>query len=155
MSSLSPGELEARLLRLERHNAILRRVLALALLVAAVPLLAAYVPANDKIEASEFIVRDKSGAARARIYIDEQGKTRLMLKDRDGKSTVMLSSGDGAAMSLGDKEGKSNVVLSSGSAAKGILVLESDGKPKAVLSKPKGFDAMDPLDIQDPWASPD
>ncbi len=152
---MSPAELEARLLRLERDNSLLRRVLATLVVVAAVPLLAAYVPANDKIEASEFVVRDKGGAVRARIYLDELGKTRLMLKDKDGKSTVMLSSGEGAAMSLGDKEGKSNVVLSSDSAAKGILVLESDGKPKAVLSKPKGFDAMDPLDVQDPWASPE
>lgn len=150
-----PADLEARLLRLERDNSLLRRVLATLVVVAAVPLLTAYVPANDKIEASEFVVRDKGGAVRARLYLDEQGKTRLVLKDKDGKSTVTLSSGDGAAMSLGDKEGKSNVVLSSGSAAKGILVLESDGKPKAVLSKPKGFEAMDPIDVQDPWASPE
>lgn len=152
---MPPAELEARLLRLERDNSLLRRVLATLVVVAAVPLLAAYVPANDKIEASEFVVRDKGGAVRARLYLDELGKTRLVLKDKDGKSTVALSSGDGAAMSLGDKEGKSNVVLSSGSAAKGILVLESDGKPKAVLSKPKGFEAMDPIDVQDPWASPE
>lgn len=145
-------DLEARLKRLEHENRRLRRGMAGLCVLAIAPLLAAYVPANDKIEAAELAVRDKSGAVRARIWVDEKGKTRLLLKDQDGKSQAMLVSGDGALLSLGDKEGKSNVVMSAGS-AKGVVVLESDGKPKAVLNKPK--DSFDPLDVQDPWASPE
>jgi hypothetical protein len=152
---MSPPDLEARISRLEQSNRRLRRLLAALFAVAAVPLLAAYVPANDKIEASELAVRDKSGAVRARIYIDEQGKTRLMLRDRDGRSTALLSSGDGATLSLGDRDNKSTVVISAVGSAKGVVVLETEGKPKAVIGKPKVLDAMDPLDVQDPWASPD
>ena len=152
---MSAADLETRLARLERSNKTLRRLLAAFAIVAAVPLLAAYVPANDKLEASEFVVRDKSGAIRARLFVDEQGRARLLLRDRDGHSTAMLASGEGASLSLGDKNDKANVVISAAGSAKGVVMLESEGKPKAVLSKPKGFDAMDPLDSQDPWASPD
>lgn len=152
---MHPEELDARLLRLERQNSRLRRALCAAFASALIPLLAAYVPPNDKIEASEFVVRDKGGAVRARIFVDEQNKTRLVLRDRDGKSTAALSAEEGAVLSLGDKEGNSAVVLSAASAAKGVLVVETDGKPKAMLAKPKGFDAMNALDVQDPWASPD
>ena len=152
---MHPVELEARLLRLERHNAFLRRALALAAVLVAIPLLAAYVPANDKLEASELVVRDKGGAVRARVYVDEQGRTQLVLRDRDGKSTLQMSSGDGASISLGDKEGKTSVIVSGASSAKGVLVVEGDGKPKAVIAKPKDFNGMGGLDIQDPWASPE
>ncbi|MBI2391175.1 MAG: hypothetical protein HYV09_16415 [Deltaproteobacteria bacterium] len=152
---MRPEDLEARLSRLERDNRRLRRTLAALVVAASAPLLLAYVPANDRIEAAELVVRDKGGAVRARVWVDEKGKTRLTLRDQDGKSAVMLASGDGASLSLGDKEGKSSVVLSAASASKGVLVLENDGQPKAVLSKPKGFDSLDPLDWQDPWATPE
>ena len=152
---MSPAELEARVARLERSNRLLRGLFATFVAVAAVPLLAAYVPANDKLEASEFVVRDKAGATRARLYVDEQGKTRLVLRDRDGHSTVNLAAGDGASLGLGDKDDKSIVTISAAGSAKGVVILESDGKPKAVLAKPKGIDSKDPLDPQDPWASPD
>jgi hypothetical protein len=152
---MSAADLETRLARLERSNRNLRRLLAAFALVATVPLLAAYVPANDKLEAAEFAVRDKSGAVRARLFVDEQGRSRLVLRDKDGHSSAVISSGDGASLTLGDKSDKSNVVISSAGSAKGIVILESEGKPKAVLAKPKGFDSMDPLDAQDPWASPE
>ena len=144
---MTPSITELRLARLERDNARLRRLLFVVPLIALAPLLVAYVPPNEKVEASEFVVRDKGGAVRARIYLDEQGKTRLMLRDRDGKSTAMLTSGEGASMSLGDRDDKSSVVIGAGSAAKGVIVLEHDGKPKTWLGPS--------LDIQDPWASPD
>jgi hypothetical protein len=143
---------EARLCRLERDNRRLRRALAVLVVVATAPLLVAYVPANDKIEAGELVVRDKSGAVRARIWVDEKGKARLVLRDQEGRSQAMLVSGDGASLSLGDKEGKSNVVMSAGS-AKGVVVLESEGKPKAVLSKPK--ELYESAEVQDPWAAPE
>jgi hypothetical protein len=152
---MSPAELEARVARLERSNRVLRGLFATFVAIAAVPLLAAYVPANDKLEASEFVVRDKAGAVRARLYLDEQGKTRLVLRDRDGHSTVNLAAGEGASLALGDKDDKSTVTISAAGSAKGVVMLESDGKPKAVLTKPKGVDSKDPLDSQDPWASPD
>lgn len=146
------ADVEARLQKLERDNRRLRRALAAVVLFAAAPLLVAYVPANDKVEASEFAVRDKSGAVRARLWVDEKGKARLLLRDQDGKSQAMLVSGDGATLSLGDRDGKSAVVMSAGS-ARGVVMLESEGKPKAVLNKPK--EPFDPLDVQDPWASPE
>jgi hypothetical protein len=123
-------------------------MLAAFAIVATVPLLAAYVPANDMIEASEFVVRDKSGAVRARLFIDEQGKSRLILRDSDGRSTANLASGDGASLTLGDKSDEANVVISAASGAKGVVVLEGDGKPKAVLSKPKESDVSDPLEAR-------
>lgn len=139
--------IELRLARLEKDNARLRRLLYLSFLLLMAPLLVAYVPANDKVEASEFVVRDKGGAVRARIYLDELGKTRLVLRDRDGKSTALITSGDGASISLGDKNDKSNVVIGAGGSSKGVIVLEHDGKPKTWLGPS--------LDVQDPWASPD
>jgi len=148
----SGGSVEIRLARLERDNRRLRRALATLAVLAIAPLLLAYVPANDKIEAGELAVRDKSGAVRARIWVDEKGKARLLLRDQDGKSQAMLASGDGASLTLGDKEGKSTVVMSAGS-AKGVVVLETEGKPKAVLNKPK--EPFDPLDVQDPWGAPE
>jgi hypothetical protein len=151
---MSPAELEARVARLERSNQILRGLFATFVAIAAIPLLAAYVPANDKLEAAEFVVRDKAGAVRARLYLDEQGKTRLVLRDRDGHSTVNLAAGEGASLGLGDKDDKATVTISAAGSAKGVVMLETDGKPKAVLAKPKG-DPKDPLDSQDPWASPD
>lgn len=147
-----PADLELRLLRLERDNLRLRRSLAALAVLAVAPLLVAYVPANDKIEAGELAVRDKSGAVRARIWVDEKGKARLVLRDQDGKSQAMLAAADGAFLSLGDAEGKSTVVMSAGS-ARGVLTVESEGKSKAVLNKPK--EPFDPLDVQDPWAAPE
>ncbi|MBI2390378.1 MAG: hypothetical protein HYV09_12385 [Deltaproteobacteria bacterium] len=86
---MSPPDLEARLVRLENDNRLLRRLVAVLGVVAAAPLLAAYVPANEVIEASEFVLRDRGGAARARLFLDEQGKTRLQLRDGDDRSTVL------------------------------------------------------------------
>lgn len=119
-------DVEHRLARLERDNARLRRLLYFTPFAL---LLLGYVPANDKIEAAELLVRDKGGAVRARIYVDEQGRTRLMLRDRDSKSTAMITSGEGASISLADKNDKSTVVI--GPSTKGKI------------------------DVQDPWASPD
>jgi len=151
---MSPADLETRVSQLERSNRTLRRLLGAFAVVATVPLLAAYVPANDKLEAAEFVIRDKSGAARARLFLDDQGKTRLILRDKDGHSTVNLAAGEGASLSLGDKTDKSTVVISAAGSAKSVVSLEADGKPKAVLGMPKG-EGSDPLDSQDPWASPD
>lgn len=146
--------LGARVAILERENrALRRRVLAVVALLA-VPLLAAYVPANDRVEASELAVRDKSGATRARIFVDEQGTTRLVLRDKDGKSTAVLSSGDGASLVLTDKSGKTTTALS-GTHAKGVVVVEDDGKPRAVLGAPKPWGTSESLDVQDPWATPE
>lgn len=145
------ADVEARLSRLERDNRWLRRALAALSLLAIAPLLVAYVPANDKIEAGELVVRDKSGAVRARVWVDEKGDARLVLRAQDGKSQAMLATADGASLTLGDKEGKSNIVMSG--SAKGVVVLETEGKPKAVLNKPK--EPFDPLDVQDPWGSPE
>lgn len=147
-----PVDLEARLLRLEADNRRLRRGLCALVVLAVAPLLVAYVPANDKIEAAEFVVRDKSGAVRARLWVDDKGKARLVLRDQSGKSEAMLASDEGASLSLGDATGKSSVVMSAGS-AKGVVTWETEGKPKAVLHKPK--DQFDPLDVQDPWAAPE
>jgi hypothetical protein len=121
---------EDRLARLERDNARLRRLLFVVPLIALAPALLAYVPANDKIEAGEFIVRDKSGAIRARLYIDDDGHTKLMLRDRNLKSDAVMTAGSGGSLSLNDKDGKPSVVITAGAAPKG-------------------------LDVQDPWASPD
>lgn len=148
-----PGaDLETRLARLERSNRNLRRLLAGLALVAAVPLLAAYVPANDKLEAGEFIVRDKSGAVRVRLFVDDQGKARVVLRDEQGRSTANLSSGDGASLTLGDKSDKSKVVISASPSARDVVSVESDGKSKSILWKHKGWEMFDPLDAQDPWA---
>ncbi len=152
------SDLEARVLRLERSNLRLRRAISALLALAAIPLLAAYVPANDKIEAAELSVRDKGGVVRARIYVDEQGKTRLVLRDRDGRSTAVLLSGDGASLSLGDKDGKASVVVSAPSPSTNLMVIEREGKPRTILTTPPGptfGTAKDPLDAQDPWAQPE
>ena len=146
------ASLEARLERLEHDNRRLRRALLAFVALVVTPLLLAYVPANDKLEAGEFVVRDKGGAVRARLWVDDKGKARLLLRDADGKSEATLTAAEGASLSLGDADGKGNVVLSA-SSAKGVLSYESDGKSKAVLHKPK--DPLDPLDVQDPWAWPE
>ena len=48
---MTPSITELRLLRLERDNARLRRLLFVVPLIALAPLLVAYVPPNDKVEA--------------------------------------------------------------------------------------------------------
>ncbi|MGZ3419143.1 MAG: hypothetical protein ACXWUG_04955 [Polyangiales bacterium] len=142
--------LEARLAKLETENRRLRRLVMVTLGVALLPFLAGYATPNDKIEASEFAVRDKGGTVRARLFVDESGKTRLVLRDKDGSSPAILTSGEGASLSVADKKGKTNVVLTA-SSSKGVIIVEEDGKPRAVLSPPKPID----VDAQDPWATPD
>lgn len=121
------------------------------MLALAAPALLAYVPANDRIEASEFVVRDRSGASRARLFVDDAGRARLVLRDRDGRSVAELVSHEGATLSLGDKDARSTVIMSA-SSARGLLVVESEGKPRSVLAPPKPIDGKDPLDAQDPWS---
>ncbi len=146
--------LDARVARLERENRALRRGLCALVALIAVPLLAAYVPANERVEASELAVRDKSGATRARIFVDEQGTTRLVLRDKDGKATAVLAAGDGASLTLSDKTGKTTTGLH-GAHANGVVVVEHDGKPRAVIGAPKPWGTAESLDVQDPWASPE
>lgn len=146
--------LDARLRKLERQNRRLRGLVAVVIAAAAVPLLAGYASPNDKIEATEFVVRDKAGAVRARLFVDEQNKTRLVLRDKDGKSEAMLVSGDGGALHVTDQQGKTSVVVTA-SSAKGVVVVESSGKPRAVLPVPTNLDWKGPLDVQDPWSTPD
>jgi hypothetical protein len=142
--------LEERLAILERENRRLRRMVIAAIAIAAAPLLLGYAPPNDKIEASEFVVRDKGGVVRARLFVDDTNKTRLVLRDKDGKSPAILTSGEGATLAIADKTEKTNVLLTA-SSAKGVILVEEDGKPRAVLSPPKPIT----VDAQDPWAAPD
>jgi hypothetical protein len=142
---MSP-EMEARFAKLEAENRRLRRLVVATLGIAALPFLVGYVSPNDKIEASEFVVRDKGGVVRAQLFVDDAGKTRLILRDKDGRSAANLSSGDGAALSVADKAGKTSVVLSA-SNSKGVLVIEEDGKTRAAMSPLKPIE----VDVQDPW----
>jgi hypothetical protein len=143
-------EMDARFRKLEAENRRLRRMVVAALGIALLPFVVGYATPNDKIEATEFAVRDKGGTVRARLFVDEQGKTRLILRDKDGGSPAILTSGEGASLAVANKSGKTNVVLTA-SSSKGVIMIEEDGKPRAALSPPKPID----VDSQDPWASPD
>lgn len=138
--------MEARFRKLEEENRRLRRLVVATLGLVLVPFLAGYVSPNDKIEASEFVVRDKGGIVRAQLYVDDAGKTRLVLRDKDGRSPAILSSGDGASLSVADKAGKTNVLLTA-SSSKGVVVIEEDGKPRAAFTPLKPIE----VDSQDPW----
>jgi hypothetical protein len=105
------SDVDARLQRLERENRRLRVLVGAAVALAAIPFLSAFTPPNDRIEASEFTVRDKAGMLRARLFIDEHNTTRLILVDGDGKSQAILASGQAASLVLADKDGAPTITL--------------------------------------------
>lgn len=73
------GEIQARLLRLERQNLRFKRLGFIGLLGITVLIVLGQAPARKSVEANEFIQRDNSGKVRARTTMNALGDPEMML----------------------------------------------------------------------------
>ena len=139
-------QIQERLLKLENQNRTLKQAGG-AVLVVATSLLLMGQTARTKpvqasqsntVEASQFILKDKTGKVRATFSIDERpdnsGPVQLVFYDGEGKERVRLNSGvvpsmTGGTLSLADEKGKGRVFISASDAL----------GPSLGLDDPKGF----------------
>ena len=143
------NQMEERLLKLERQNRRLKQAGAAALIVAALILLMGQASRtkpvqasqSNTVEASQFILKDKSGKVRATLSIDESpgnsGAAQLVFYDVDGKQRVKLDSGNpylGGTLHLADEKGKDQVFITSSDGLGALLsLLDPRGGPGTVL----------------------
>jgi hypothetical protein len=143
-------QIHERLLKLERQNRRFKQAGAASLIVAAAILLMGQTvrtkpmqtSQSNTVEASQFILKDKGGIARADLSIDESpgnfGAVQLVFHDVDGKQRVKLSSGNsflGGTFQLADEKGKNRIVILSSDALGGSLGLDdSNGFPVTLLT---------------------
>lgn len=86
-------EIRGRLVRLEKQNRRLKQLGIGALIVIASLVLVGQASPKKTIEANEFILRDSSGKARARLCVDDKTLgTFLRLSDENGNDDLMLAS---------------------------------------------------------------
>ncbi len=125
-------DLEQRLARLERANRRMKRIGALVLLMAAVVLLSGQAkgkaPLPD-LEVGSLTLKDKDGKSRVVLFAPAHGSPGLSLYDKDGQVRVRLTvHWDGLpALYLYDKDGKTRM----------RLVVEG-GLPRLTLFDAKG-----------------
>ncbi|MGO9337496.1 MAG: hypothetical protein ACLPH3_23720 [Terracidiphilus sp.] len=143
-------QIQGRLAKLERQNRMFKQAGAASLIVAASILLMGQtartkpvqVSQSNTVEASQFILKDKSGKVRANFSIDESpsnsGVVQLVFYDVDGKQRVKLGSGNpylGGTLQLADEKGKNRIVILSSGALGGSLGLDdSNGFPVTLLT---------------------
>ena len=143
-------QLNERLLKLERQNRKSKQAGAAALIAAASFLLMGQTSRtkpvqasqSNTVEASQFILKDKSGKVRANLSIDESpgnsGAVQLVFYDVEGKQRVKLGSGNpylGGTLQLADEKGKNRIVILSSVALGGSLGLDdSNGFPVTLLT---------------------
>lgn len=138
----SLDEIQKRLLRLERQNRRLKQTGAAALIAATSLLLMGQASRLNTVEASQFILKDKSGKVRAALSIDERsgnsGPVQLVFYDGEGRQRVKLDSGTaffGGALHLADENGKDRTYISSSDAlGGGLSLLDSNGLPGTVIN---------------------
>lgn len=139
-------QIQERLLKLEKQNRTLKQAGGAVLVIATSLLLMGQASRtkpvqagqSDTVEASRFILKDKTGKARATFSIDERpdnsGPVQLVFYDGEGKERVRLNSGlvpsmTGGTLSLADEKGKGRVLISASDAL----------GPSLGLDDPKGF----------------
>jgi hypothetical protein len=93
-------QMARRIEAVERENRRLRRItLSFVVLTAAVLLMGQARP-NRTIEAEKLILKDSSGAVRARLGMDSMDRPSLALLDAKGFPTASLSGGDGPFLTI-------------------------------------------------------
>ena len=149
-------QIKERLLNLEKQNRRFKQAGVVALTVTTSLLLmgqasrpkSVQASQSNTVEASQFILKDKSGKARANLSIDESlgnsGTVQLVFFDGDGKQRVKLDSGvlasTGGELNLADEKGMNRIVISSRGRDLGgwISILDSKGFPVTYLSQTDG-----------------
>jgi hypothetical protein len=139
------------LLKLERQNRRFKQAGAASLIVAASLLLMGQASRSkpvqasqsNTVEASRFILKDKTGKVRATLSIDDRpdnsGPVQLVFYDGEGRERVRLNSGVlpslGGALDLADEKGKYRVFMNSSDAFGTSLSLDdSKGLPVTLLT---------------------
>ena len=99
-------QIQSRLLKLEKQNRRFKQLGAMLLIVAAALLLMGQsaTPAK-KVEASEFVLRDKAGKIRGRFFVNEIGTAQLIIQDSQGKPRVTINAGLPPSISKLQSEG--------------------------------------------------
>jgi hypothetical protein len=99
---------------------------------------------SNTVEASQFILKDKTGKVRATFSIDERpdnsGPVQLVFYDGEGKERVRLNSGvvpsmTGGTLNLADEKGKARIFISASDALGTSLSLDDpSGLPVTLLT---------------------
>ena len=142
------GDLQERLLKLEKQNHRLKQLGAAALIIPALLLVMGQAPSRKTVEASEFILRDNSENVRARLSVDEKlSAAQFVLFDKEGKQRIKADSGlssfgsriSGGTITIADEHGRDRVFLSSDDFGGGTLsLLDQKGVPGTVLHTDNG-----------------
>ena len=130
MFSQSTDSIEQRLIRLERQNLNLKRVMVLVVVgIAAIVTMGQAQPNKiaKKIEAENFILRGPRGAERGRLGVAPNGHPFLVLLNKSGKPSVSLGKLHGRV----SRRIKGNVITYGGGPSKGYY--DKDGKARSTV----------------------
>ena len=128
-------ELIGRIERLEKHNRQINRLAAAALLCAGALLLMGQTASKKIVEANEFVLRDNSGNARARLSMSEIGPEMVLL-DETGGTRVRLRGSTllGGEVSVFNRQGEPRGLLSAFFDQGHVSLLDSKGKTRTTVS---------------------
>jgi hypothetical protein len=148
-ASIEPLEnLQRRLERLERQNALLRRLGLAAAAVLAVAVISgqAAPPTDDMrhLTAQSFRLVDAEGKLRGELALGDDGPL-LRLLDAEGRPRATLTGGKQAGWSLHDQDGKPRVAAFAGEEF-GLAMLDTEGMSQARLAVAADRQALDLFD---------
>ena len=133
--------LESRVAKLETQNRRLKRAGIALLFVASAAVTMGQTPARKVIEANEFVLRDASGQARARLSMEATDRPTLTFYKDKTTITASLAAGDEPFLTLQRAGTNEQVQLGANKAFVGLSIYEKE--IRAGLSVQKGAPGLD------------
>ena len=131
---LTLARLEARVRTLERARQRWRLGGLMAVLLSAALVLGAQISGPRSIEAQGFILRDASGAARARLGMVD-GAPSLALYDGNARLRVAIAvEAEGPILNLFNGDGTPRLVIGARGDQAFIILRDADGAPRAAMA---------------------
>ena len=118
-----------RIEKLEKQRRWMRQVGVFAFLFTISAFLLAQTPSRKVVEADEFVLRDMSGAMRARLFMSTSGPTFALFDSNQQPRIVIASYGDVSKIGILNASGESEVGL--GSLTDGPIFVLTNGKGNA------------------------